>query len=173
MKQKKQKEQKTEMPLHRRIDGLLVIAVLGAASLLIAAAIPVGCAVSLMGSYHRFVQDLGDSLQYARDNGTLELTLEGETHQAQMDQVEWLYQVISDAGMGAPLSQEPEGEPLSFSFGDGCALRVYPTKIDEPDGTQVDGAIISYLRADGSAFSYDTDQLAYSDVVSGIKAAAG
>lgn len=158
-------KQKADMPLRQRIDKPLVIAVIVAVTLLVAAGIPACRAVALAGDYHRFVQDLGESLLYARKHGTLELTINGETQHAEMNQVEWLYQLISDAGMGAPLKEVPDGEALAFGFGDGSALHLYPTTISEPDGTQMAGTIVSYTRTDGSTYSYDTDLFAYQDIV--------
>ena len=159
---------KADAPKRSRRDGLLAVAVTGAVSLLIAIAVPTGCALSLMGNYHRFIQDLGNSLLYAREHGTLETSVDGEMRAGDMDQVEKLYQLISETGMGSPLSELPDGEPLSFAFGDGSALQVFPTTINETDGTTADGAIISYTRLDGHVFSYDTDKIAYQDILSRI-----
>ncbi len=159
---------KADTPKRSKRDGLLAVAVTGAVSLLIAIAVPAGCALSLMGNYHRFIQDLGNSLLYAREHGTLETSVDGEMRAGDMDQVEKLYQLISETGMGSPLSELPDGEPLSFAFGDGSALQVFPTTINETDGTTADGAIISYTRLDGHVFSYDTDKIAYQDILSRI-----
>ena len=161
---------KAEAPRHRVRDSLLIAAVTGALSLLIAIAVPAGCAVSLMGKYHRFIQDLGSSMMYAREHDTLEMTIDGETRTDQMDKAEQLYQLISDTGMGSPLSELPDGEPLTLTFGDGSALQVFPTTINEADGTTADGAIISYTSLDGNVFSYDTDKITYEDIVSRIGA---
>ena len=159
---------KADTPKRSKRDGLLAVAVTGAVSLLIAIAVPAGCALSLMGNYHRFIQDLGNSLLYAREHGTLETSVDGEMRAGDMDQVEKLYQLISETGMGSPLSELPDGEPLSFAFGDGSAMQVFPTTINETDGTTADGAIISYTRLDGHVFSYDTDKIAYQDILSRI-----
>jgi hypothetical protein len=161
-------KRKADTPRRSKRDGLLAVAVTGAISLLIAVAVPAGCALSLMGNYHRFIKDLGNSLMYAREHGTLEMTIDGETRAGDMDQVEKLYQLISKTGMGSPLSELPDGEPLSFTFGDGSALQVFPTTINETDGTTVDGTIVSYTRLDGHVFSYDTDKIAYQDILSRI-----
>ena len=164
---------KSDTPKRHRFDGLLVVAVTGAISLLIAIAVPVGCALSLMGRYHRFVQDLGESLLYAREHGTLEIAIDGETQPGQMEQAERLYRLISDMGMGSPLGETPDEGALALSFGDGSVLRLFPTTINESDGTKVDGTIVSYTRSDGHVFSYDTDLFAYRNVVSDIMGSAG
>ena len=157
-----------DIPKRRRHDGLLVIAVTGAISVLIAVAVPIIFATRLMGNYHRFIQDLGDSLLYAREHGTLQTTVNGETLPGQMDQVERVYQLIYDTGMGSPLKVVPSGESLSFAFGDGSVLQVFPTTIKEADGTEKAGAVVSFTRADGHAFSYDTDQFDFEEIVSGL-----
>lgn len=170
------KKKTADTPKRRRLDGLLAIAVTGAISLLIAVAIPLGCALSLSASHHRFIQDLSDSLLYAREHGTLELVVDGEMRPGQLDQAEWLYKLISDTGMGSPLSEVPDGEPdesLTLSFGDGSTLSILPTTVRESDGTQAEGTIVSYVRADGHTFAYDTDQLAYRDIASRIAGAQG
>jgi hypothetical protein len=161
-------KRKADTPRRSKRDGLLAVAITGAISLLIAIAVPVGCGMSLMGNYHRFIQDLGNSLMYAREHGTLEMSVGGEMRAGDLDQAEKLYRLISETGMGSPLSELPGGEPLSLTFGDGSALQVFPTTINETDGTTAEGAIISYTRLDGHVFSYDTDKIAYQDILSRI-----
>lgn len=165
----KKKQRQQDQPKGSRRDVLIVVAVMFAISLLIAAAIPVGCAVSLMGGYHRFIQDLGSSLMYARENDSLEISVDGETRKADLSQAEAIYGLISDTGMGSPLSEAPDSKPLAFIFGDGSSLQLFSTRIDEPDGKRVDGLAICYQRKDGTTFTYDTDQLTYQDVVSRIQ----
>ena len=165
----KKKQRQQDQPKGSRRDVLIVVAVMFAISLLIAAAIPVGCAASLMGGYHRFIQDLGSSLMYARENDSLEISVDGETRKADLAQAEVIYGLISDTGMGSPLSEAPDSEPLAFIFGDGSSLQLFSTRIDEPEGKQVDGLAICFQRKDGTTFAYDTDQLTYQDVVSRIQ----
>lgn len=155
-----------------RFDWLLVVAVTGALSLLITVGVPIGCATSLMARYHSFISDLGDSLMYARENGTLELAIDGEKQEAQLEQAEWLYGILSDAGMGSPHSEMPEGDPLIFAFGDGSVLQLYPTDIIEPDGTTVAGTVICFTNKNGRFFAYDTDKLAFDKLVEGVRRAA-
>ena len=153
--------EKADTPKRHQRDKLLIAAVTGAVAVLVAVALSIGYAVSVMGGYHRYIQDLGDSLLYARTNDTLEITVDNETSPAYIDDAEWLYKRIERAGMGSPLSELPEGESFAFSFGDGSTLQLFPTTIDEPDGTQAEGAIVCYTRSDGHKFSYDTDLLVY------------
>ena len=151
----------TNAPQPRR-DYLLVIAVVGAVALLIAAAIPAECAVSLMGRYHSFVQDLGESLMYAREHGTLEASVDGQAHKATLQQVEHIYGRISDAGMGKPLDNPPKGnESLAFAFGDGSTLQLFPAKIEQSGKSAVEGLAVCFQRSDGRTFAYDTDRLSY------------
>lgn len=168
MSKKRQRKQQQDLPRSSRRDTLLILAVTFAISLLIAAAIPVGCAVSLMGRYHRFIQDLGNSLMYARENGTLEISVDGKSGKADISQAEAIYSLISNTGMGSPLSEAPEGKPLALFFGDGTSLQLFATQIEESDGKRVDGLAVCYQRKDGSMFAYDTDRLTYQDVVSRI-----
>ena len=167
-KLKQQQRQQQDLPRASRRDLLLFVVVTLAISLLISTAIPIGCAVSLMGGYHRFIQDLGGSLAYAREHETLELSVDGETRKADPSEGEALYGLLSDTGMGSPLSEAPGGEPLTLSFGDGTSLQLFSTQIEESDGTKVDGLAVCYQRKDGSTFAYDTDRLTYQDVISRI-----
>lgn len=157
------------MPRNNRRDLLLIIVATLAISILISAAVPIGCAMSLMGRYHRFIQDLGSSLMYAREHGTLELSVDGEMTETDLSQAEAIYTLISDTGMGSPLSEAPDGEPLAFFFGDGTSLQLFSTQIEEPDGKQVEGLAVCYQRKNGSVFAYDTDKLTYQDLISRIK----
>lgn len=165
----KKKQRQQDLPKGSSRDILLIVAATLAVSMIISAAIPIGCAASLMGKYHRFIQDLGTSLMYARENGSLEMTVAGEAQEADLSQAEAIYGLISDTGMGSPLSEAPGGKPLVFSFGDGTSLRLYPTRIVESDQEKVDGLSICYLRKDGSMFAYDTDRLTYQSVISLIE----
>ena len=166
---KKKQTQQQDVPRGSRRDILLIVAATLAVSMIISAAIPIGCAASLIGKYRRFIQDLGTSLMYAREHGSLEMTVAGEVQEADLSQAEAIYGLISDTGMGSPLSEAPGGKPLVFSFGDGTSLRLYPTRIVESDQEKVDGLAICYLRKDGSMFAYDTDQLTYQSVISLIE----
>ena len=155
-----------------RFDWLIFAAVTGAISLLIAVGVPIGCAASLMARYHGFIGELGESLVYAREHDTLELGIDGEKQEAQLGQAEWLYGIISDAGMGSPRSETPEGDPLIFGFGDGSVLQLYPAEINEPDGTTVAGTVICFTNKNGRLFAYDTDKLAFDKLVEGVRRAA-
>lgn len=156
-----------DSPKSPRRDILLFVVATLAISMLISAAIPIGCAASLMGKYHRFIQDLGTSVSYAREHGTLEVSVEGERRNRLSD-AEAVYKIIADTGMGSPLDEAPDGEPIAFAFGDGSSLQLFPTQIEEPGGEVVDGLAVCYQRIDGSMFAYDTDRITYEDVVSAI-----
>lgn len=160
-------KQSQGLPRNHRRDILLFVAATLAISMLISAAIPIGCAASLMGKYHRFIQDLGTSISYAREHDTLEVSIEGEQG-GNLSQAEAVYKLIADTGMGSPLDEAPDGEPVAFAFGDGSSLQLFPTRIEEPGGETVDGLAVYYQRIDGSMFAYDTDRITYEDVIATI-----
>ena len=85
---KKKQTQHQDVPRGSRRDILLIVLTTLAVSMFISAAIPIGCAASLMGKYHRFIQDLGTSLMYAREHGSLEMTVAGEAQEADLSQAE-------------------------------------------------------------------------------------
>ena len=169
MGKRKQRQQQQTPPKGSRRDVLLIVAATFAISLLIAIAIPVGCAVSLTNRYHGFIKDLGSSLTYAREHDTLELSVDGTTQKADLSQADAVYGLLYDTGMGSPLSEAPDGQPLAFFFGDGSSLQLFSTKIEEADGKKVDGLAVCYQRKNGGLFAYDTDKLTYQDVISCIK----
>ena len=151
----------SDTPVRRR-DMLIFIVATGAISLLIAAGIPIGCAANLMAKYHTFVQDLGESLQYAREHETLELTIDGQKQEATLEQADRIYERLADAGMGSPLSEAPDSDQsIVLAFGDENYLQLFPTTIEEPDGSKVEGLVVCFQRRDGRVFAYDTDQLSY------------
>ena len=155
---------KPDAPKAPRKEILLFVVATLAISMLISVAIPIGCAASLMGKYHRFIQDLGDSLSYAREHDSLEVGVDGKTAKGDLAQADAVYALISDTGMGSPLDEAPEDKPLVFAFGDGTSLSLFPTRIEEANGEKVDGLAVCYQRKDGSTFAYDTDRATYEDV---------
>lgn len=169
MGKKKRKQQPEHPPKASRRDLLLIVAATFAVSLLISIAIPVGCAVSLTNRHHRFIQDLGSSLTYAREHKTLELNVDGETREGELSQAEAVYGLIYDTGMGSPLSEAPSGKPIAFFFGDGTSLQLFSTQIEEADGKKVEGLAVCYQRKNGSTFAYDTDKLTYRDIATRVE----
>ena len=143
----------------------LLWGVLGTAILmLVAALIPLILASRMSHRHHTYLLDLSGSLVYAQDHGSLSATRDGEPLRVTSSQVSRLYEELADAGMGHPCSEEPAGGTC-LTFGDGSSLSLWAVPITEGGRAYDEGVAVRYVRADGWAFCYDTDQARYDDLV--------
>jgi len=131
--------------------------------MLVAIATSVVRAVQYSHQYHVFVQDVSNSLIYARQHHSLDVTRDGQPLDVNTTQVSVAIRTLTKVGMGRPNAQEPDGGVL-IAFGDGSVLQLTEVTLED-DAAQSDvGLLVRYSYPDGHVYAYDTDQLKLEDL---------
>lgn len=147
-------------PRPRKRDRKLHILIAIGLILVLAAFIPILWAAHLQRQYRHFISGLGESVQYAKEQGGLYVRQDGRQFRAR-EPASRLYLEVSAAGMGKRQNSAPKSVPdAELEFGNGCILRLW--KQDVWDGYNrkwVPGVFVWYQGADGTNYMYDTDQV--------------
>ena len=141
-------------------DWQMCVIVVGVVALFLALLIPFAKTVTLMLDYNSFLMDVTQSATYARDHDACTITFDGASEDVLYDGISRALDHIADVGMGSPNDTEPEGGVV-IDFGDGSTLSLSEVPIDSATRENDTGVLVRYVRADGSAFAYDSDRLSY------------
>ena len=114
----------------------------------------------LQRQYRHFINGLGESVQYAKEQGGLYVRQDGRQFWSQ-DSASRLYLELNTAGMGKRQNSAPKSVPdAELEFGNGCILRLWEQDVwDGYNREWVPGVFIWYQGADGTNYMYDTDQV--------------
>lgn len=147
-------------PQPRKRDRKLHILIAIGLVLVLAAFIPIPWAMHLQRQYRHFINGLGESVQYAKDQGGLYVRQDGRQFWSQ-DSASRLYLELNTAGMGKRQNSAPKSVPdAELEFGNGCILRLWEQDVwDGYNRKWVPGVFVWYQGADGTNYMYDTDQV--------------
>lgn len=145
----------------RRRDGMLLVWILIAVFLLIALAAPVAWGAHLQLKYREFVNDLTESVLYAKSHSCLYASSGDERALVPDSRASRIYDIILTVGAGKPQKELPNSEGVLLDFGNGSSLRFWPTEIEELDPEANEGVFISYTNPAGEIYAYDTASLSY------------
>ncbi len=145
----------------RRRDGMLLIWILIAVFLLIALAAPVAWGAHLQLKYREFVNDLTESVLYAKGHSCLYAVSGDERTLVPDSRASRIYDIILTVGAGKPQKELPDGDGVLLDFGNGSSLHFWPTEIKELDPEANEGVFISYTDPAGETYAYDTASLTY------------
>ena len=147
-------------PQPRKRDRKLHILIAIGLILVLAAFIPIPWAMHLQRQYRHFINGLGESVQYAKEQGGLYVRQDGRQFWSQ-DSASRLYLELNTAGMGKRQNSAPKSVPdTEPEFGNGCILRLWEQDVwDGYNRKWVPGVFVWYQGADGSSYMYDTDQV--------------
>ena len=147
-------------PQPRKRDRKLHILIAIGLILVLAAFIPIPWAMHLQRQYRHFINGLGESVQYAKEQGGLYVRQDGRQFWSQ-DSASRLYLELNTAGMGKRQNSAPKSVPdAELEFGNGCILRLWEQDVwDGYNREWVPGGFIWYQGADGTNYMYDTDQV--------------
>lgn len=147
-------------PQPRKRDRKLHILIVIGLILVLAAFIPIPWAMHLQRQYRHFINGLGESVQYAKDQGGLYVRRDGRQYWSR-ESASRLYLELNTAGMGKRQNSAPKSVPdAELEFGNGCILRLWEQDVwDGYNRKWVPGVFIWYQGADGTNYMYDTDQV--------------
>lgn len=153
-------------PQPRKRDRKLHILIAIGLILVLAAFIPIPWAMHLQRQYRHFINGLGESVQYAKEQGGLYVRRDGRQFRAR-EPASRLYLEVNAAGMGKRQSSAPDSAPdAELEFGDGCILRFWDLDVWDGYNRQwVPGVFVWYRGANGKIYMYDTDRMQWQTLV--------
>ena len=153
-------------PRPRKLDRKLHILIAIGLILVLAAFIPILWAAHLQRQYRHFISGLGESVQYAKEQGGLYVRQDGRQFRAR-EPASRLYLEVSAAGMGKRQNSAPKSVPdAELEFGNGCILRFWGLDVWDGYNRQwVPGVFVWYRGANGKIYMYDTDRMQWQTLV--------
>ena len=153
-------------PRPRKRDPRLLACIAIALTLVLLAFFPILWAAHLQRQYRHFISGLGESVQYAKEQGGLYVRQDGRQFRAQ-EPASRLYLEVNAAGMGKRQSSAPDSAPdAELEFGDGCILRFWGLDVWDGYNRQwVPGVFVWYRGANGKIYMYDTDRMQWQTLV--------
>lgn len=112
-------------PQPRKRDRKLHILIVIGLILVLAAFIPIPWAMHLQRQYRHFINGLGESVQYAKEQGGLYVRQDGRQFWSQ-DSASRLYLELNTAGMGKRQNSAPQ---VRAGCGAGVRQRVHPAPV--------------------------------------------
>lgn len=110
-------------------------------------------------NFREFLGDLSDSTQYAIENKSLYLTVEGDTFLVLPKNYKKFYNTVAIAGSGRPASAPDREADIKLEFGDGTTLELWEAKVKNARNNRGIGMVVQYTDRQGDAYTYDTDRL--------------
>ena len=110
-------------------------------------------------NFREFLGDLSDSTQYAIENKSLYLTVEGDTFLVLPKNYRKFYNTVAIAGSGRPTSAPDREADIKLEFGDGTTLELWEAKVKNARNNRGIGMVVQYTDRQGDTYTYDTDRL--------------
>ena len=110
-------------------------------------------------NFREFLGDLSDSTQYAIENKSLYLTVEGDTFLVLPKNYKKFYNTVAIAGSGRPASAPDREADIKLEFGDGTTLELWEAKVKNARNNRGIGMVVQYTDRQGDTYTYDTDRL--------------
>ena len=153
-------------PRPRKRDPRLLACIAIALTLVLLAFFPILWAAHLQRQYRHFISGLGESVLYAKAQGSLYVRRDGRQFRAR-EPASRLYLEVNAAGMGKRQSSAPDSAPdAELEFGDGCILRFWGLDVWDGYNRQwVPGVFVWYRGANGKIYMYDTDRMQWQALV--------
>lgn len=139
-------------PQPRKRDPRLLACIAIALTLVLLAFFPILWAAHLQRQYRHFISGLGESVLYAKAQGSLYVRQNGRQFRAR-GPASRLYLEVNAAGMGKRQSSAPDSAPdAELEFGDGCILRFWGLDVWDGYNRQwVPGVFVWYRGANGKS----------------------
>ncbi|MBR5536709.1 MAG: hypothetical protein IKU58_02270 [Clostridia bacterium] len=110
-------------------------------------------------NFREFLGDLSDSTQYALDNNSLYLTVEGDTFLVIRKNIRKFYNAVAIAGSGRLVSAPDRQADILLDYGNGCTLELWQTQVKNARNNRGIGMVVRYTDGEGKTYTYDTDRL--------------
>ena len=135
----------------------LALAACGAVLLAIMALVIFG--FRYKANFRDFLSELSNSTNYALENNSLYLTVDGDTFLVIRKNIKKFYNAIAIAGSGRPASGLEREADIKLDFGNGAVLELWETQVKNARNNRGIGMIVRFTNAEGNVYCYDTDRL--------------
>ena len=110
-------------------------------------------------NFREFLGDLSDSTEYALENNSLFLTVDGDSFLVIRKNVKKFYNAVAIAGSGRPAAPLKREADIKLDYGNGAVLELWETKVKNARNNRGMGMVVQFTDTDGNAYCYDTDRL--------------
>lgn len=110
-------------------------------------------------NFRDFLGDLSNSTEYALDNNSLYLTVDGDTFLVIRKNVKKFYNAVAIAGSGRPASPLDREADIKLDYGNGSTLELWQTKVKNARNNRGIGMVVQFTDSEGKTYCYDTDRL--------------
>lgn len=152
-------------PRPRKRDPRLLACIAIALTLVLLAFFPILWAAHLQRQYRHFISGLGESVLYAKAQGSLYVRQNGRQFRARVDGQD--LRITQENGyalygklfnMNATFSRDvPKEDSLRLDYGDGAVLELWPYHL--PDGSdRSEGIFVRFVNPEGKIYTYYTDR---------------
>ena len=110
-------------------------------------------------NFREYLGVLSNSTQYALDNNSLYLTVDGDTFLVIRKNIKKFYNTIAIAGSGRPATPLDREADIKLDFGNGTTLELWETQVKNARNNRGIGMVVRFTDAEGKTYCYDTDRL--------------
>lgn len=110
-------------------------------------------------NFRNFLGDLSNSTEYALDNNSLYLTVDGDTFLVIRKNIKKFYNAVAIAGSGRPANAPDSTADIQLDFGNGTTLELWEAQVKNARNNRGIGMIVRFTDAEGNHYCYDTDRL--------------
>ena len=110
-------------------------------------------------NFREYLGALSNSTQYALDNNSLYLTVDGDTFLVIRKNIKKFYNTVAIAGSGRPAAPLDREADIKLDFGNGTTLELWETQVKNARNKRGTGMVVRFTDAEGKTYCYDTDRL--------------
>lgn len=110
-------------------------------------------------NFRGFLGDLSYSTEYAMQNNSLQLTVDGESFLVIRKNVKKFYNAVAIAGSGRPAAPLHREADIKLDYGNGTTLELWETQVKNARNNRGTGMVVQFTDAEGKTYCYDTDRL--------------
>jgi hypothetical protein len=110
-------------------------------------------------NFRDFLGDLSNSTEYALENNSLYLTVDGDTFLVIRKNIKKFYNAVAIAGSGRPATPPERDADIKLDFGNDATLELWEAKVKNARNNRGIGMIVQFTDPDGEIYCYDTDRL--------------
>lgn len=109
--------------------------------------------------YRSFLTDYSNSTRYAYLHNSMQVEMDGESHNVLRENMYTIYAAITSRGSGRTRRPPKEPPEAVLTFGDGSYMELWMVEIKNATNGVTHGLLVSYVNTEGERYSYDSDRL--------------
>lgn len=113
--------------------------------------------------YLDFINKFSESIAYVNDNDSLKVYKDGKVLKLSEENFRGFNNYMTIYGSGKESNKIPEGEPVTFDYGDGSLLKLWDIAADKY--SKRNGVFVQYTDKEGKIYSYISYKITYETIV--------